>query len=49
MRASPQVEGGEGVAAVTTEEQRSAFLAQLAEAEDWLYGEGDAVGADEYR
>lgn len=45
----PQVESGEEVAAVTTAEQREAFLAQLTEAEDWLYGEGEAVEASEYR
>ena len=45
----PQVEGGEEVAGVSTEAQREAFLAQLAEVEDWLYGDGEAVGAEEYR
>ncbi|EFN50467.1 hypothetical protein CHLNCDRAFT_142658, partial [Chlorella variabilis] len=44
-----KVEGGEEVAGVSTEAQREAFLAQLAEVEDWLYGDGEAVGAEEYR
>ena len=44
-----QVESGEDAAGVTTEEQREAFLAQLTEMEDWLYGEGEAVDTAEYR
>ena len=44
-----QVESGEDVAGVTTEDQREAFLGQLTEMEDWLYGEGEAVEAAEYR
>ena len=34
---------------MTSEEQREAFAAQLTEAEDWLYGDGEAVEAAEYR
>jgi hypoxia up-regulated 1 len=37
------------VAAVSTQEQRDALLSQLAEVEDWLYGDGEAVQAAEYR
>jgi hypothetical protein len=48
-RAHLQVESGEDVAGVTTDEQREAFLAQLTEMEDWLYGEGEAVDTAEYR
>jgi hypothetical protein len=44
-----QVEGDEEVAAVSTEEQRAAFLEQLAVVEDWLYGEGEEAEAAEYR
>jgi hypothetical protein len=43
------VESSEAVAAVSTAEQREAFLAALADAEDWLYGEGEDVAAPEYR
>ncbi|KAI3435832.1 hypothetical protein D9Q98_001890 [Chlorella vulgaris] len=44
-----KVEGDEEVAAVSTEEQRAAFLEQLAVVEDWLYGEGEEAEAAEYR
>lgn len=44
-----QVESDEGLAGVTTAEQREAFLKQLTEAEDWLYGDGEDVDGAEYR
>ena len=34
---------------MTTSEQREAFQAQLTDSEDWLYGDGDTAGADDYR
>lgn len=34
---------------MSTQEQRDALLSQLAEVEDWLYGDGEAVQAAEYR
>jgi hypothetical protein len=34
---------------VTTEAQRSAFSAQLADMEDWLYGDGDEEGATAFK
>ena len=44
-----QVESDESLAKVTTEAQRSAFLAQLNEVEEWLYGDGDTASSVEYR
>ena len=46
-----QMEAGsdEELVAVTTEAQREKFAAELAEAEDWLYGDGEAVDGTEYR
>lgn len=44
-----KVDADEGIAAVSTEEQREAFKAQLTEAEDWLYMDGSDGGADEFR
>ncbi len=44
-----QVESDESLAKVTTEAQREAFLSQLNDMEDWLYGDGDAASAKEYR
>mmetsp|Transcript_27424 Transcript_27424/g.69745 ORF Transcript_27424/g.69745 Transcript_27424/m.69745 type:complete len:1029 (-) Transcript_27424:524-3610(-) len=44
------LEGGdEKVEKVTTEEQRTAFLAQLNGAEDWLYDEGEAEAAPVFK
>lgn len=43
------MESDEGLAGVTTAEQREAFLKQLTEAEDWLYGDGEDVDGAEYR
>ncbi len=34
---------------VTTEEQRTKFTEQLTEMEDWLYMEGEAEGATEFK
>jgi molecular chaperone DnaK (HSP70) len=34
---------------VTTEEERNKFTEQLSEAEDWLYGDGEAAGASEFK
>ena len=34
---------------MTTEEQRTKFTEQLTEMEDWLYMEGEAEGAVEFR
>lgn len=46
---APQVSDSEAIQGVTTEAQREAFVAQLTEAEDWLYGDGEAVEGAEYR
>lgn len=39
----------EGLAAVSTEEQRDTFRAQLTDAEDWLYMDGSEGGAEDFR
>lgn len=44
-----QLESDEVLQKVTTEDQRSEFLSQLNDMEDWLYGDGDAATALEYR
>lgn len=36
-------------AAVTTEKQRTAFVAQLDKAEEWLYEGGEGAAAKEHR
>mgnify|MGYP001810775797 CR=1 FL=1 len=45
----PQVEGNEEVTAVTTAEQREAFIGQLNDEEDWLYGDGEAAETAELK
>ena len=44
-----QLDSSEEWRAATTEEQRETFSSQLTEAEDWLYGDGEAVDVAEYR
>lgn len=44
-----KLESDEDLRSVSSEEQRSGFLAALTAAEDWLYDEGDAASAREYR
>jgi hypothetical protein len=34
---------------VTTEKQRSEFITQLTDMEDWLYGDGDEEGAATFK
>lgn len=38
---SSRLSDDEGIAEVTTEQQRSEFVEQLLKAEDWLYSEGE--------
>ncbi|PSC68342.1 heat shock 70 kDa 17 isoform A [Micractinium conductrix] len=44
-----KVEGNEEVTAVTTAEQREAFIGQLNDEEDWLYGDGEAAETAELK
>lgn len=43
------IQDDESVAAVTTDKQRDQFLAQLNDAEDWLYDAGENAPATEHQ